>query len=112
MTDWIIASIFPSTLCDWSIMNASRRLGLRERNLPHDPEELERVDRADDQVVVGVLAVVEVEAAEQALGQQDGHDLLDVRSLWMVPGVHEHLRLRAEAPADQGSRLPVGRSVL
>ena len=23
ITDWIIASIFPSTLCDWSIMNAT-----------------------------------------------------------------------------------------
>ncbi len=24
-TDWIIASIFPSMLCDWSIMNATSR---------------------------------------------------------------------------------------
>ena len=33
MTDWIIALIFPSTLCDWSIMNAtfSCRIGRRSR---------------------------------------------------------------------------------
>ena len=37
------------------------------RQLAEDQEQLERVDRADDQVVVGVLAVVEVEAAEPAL---------------------------------------------
>ena len=56
-----------------------RRVVLRERDLAHDPEELERVDRSDDQVVVGVLAAVEVEAAEQALGQQERDDLLDIR---------------------------------
>ena len=44
-----------------------RGLRLRKRDLAHDAEQLERIDRPDDQVVVGVLAVVEVEAAEQAL---------------------------------------------
>src|SRR5712692_3384183 len=34
--------------------------------LEEDAEELERIDRADDQVVVAVLAVVEMEAAEGA----------------------------------------------
>ena len=57
-------------LCDWSIVsrtpvsNAPRRDELGE-----DQEELERVDRADDQVVVAVLAVVEMEAAEAALSR-------------------------------------------
>jgi hypothetical protein len=73
----------------------------------HDPEELEGVDRADDQVVVRVLPVVEVEAAEQALGEQERHDLLDVRPLRMVACVHQHLRLGAEAPADECRRSPV-----
>ena len=79
-----------------------------ERDLAHDPEQLERVDRADDQVVVGVLAVVEVEAAEQPLGEQQRDDLLDVRALRVVAGVDEHLRLRAEPPADERGRAPVG----
>ena len=108
MTDWIIASILPSTLCDWSIMNASTSSASASGDLAHDPEQLERVDRADDQVVVRVLAVVEVEAAEQPLGQQQRDDLLDVRALRVVAGVDEHLRLRAEAAADQRGRAPVG----
>ena len=115
MTDWIIASILPSTLCDWSIMNATavggrggRRVVRGGRDLAHDPEELEGVDRADDEVVVRVLAVVEVEAAEQALGQQERDDLLDVRALRVVARVDEHLRLRAEAAADERGRAPVG----
>ena len=62
----------------------------------------------DDQVVVGVLAVVEVEAAEQPLGEQHRHDLLDVRSLRVVAGVDEHLRLRPEPAAHQRRGAPVG----
>ena len=108
MTDWIIASIFPSTLCDWSIMNARSSVS-DARDLAHDPEQLERVDRADDQVVVGVLAVVEVEAAEQPFREQQSDDLLDVRPLRMVAGVDEDLRLRAEPPADGGRGAPVGK---
>src|SRR3954452_3795577 len=77
------------------------------RYLAHDPEQLEGVDRADDQVVVRVLAVVEVEAAEQALGEQQSDDLLDVRPLRMVPGVDEHLRLLAQAAAGERGRSPV-----
>jgi hypothetical protein len=75
ITDWIIASTFP------------RRCGLvdhegdvfraAERDLAHDPEQLERVDRTDDQVVVRVLAV-EMEAAEQPVREQQRDDLLDV----------------------------------
>ncbi len=85
-----------------------RGIGLRERDLAHDPEELEGVDRADDQVVVGVLAVVEVEAAEQSLGEQERDDLLDVRALRVVAGVDEHLGLRPEPAADERGRAPVG----
>ena len=80
----------------------------RSSDLPHDPEQLERVDRADDEVVVGVLAVVEVEAAEQLLGQQERHDLLDVRALRVVAGVDEYLSLRAEPLAEERGSAPVG----
>jgi len=50
MTDWIMASILPSTLCDWSIMNAMSSGCVADG----DPramirKQLERVDRADDQ---------------------------------------------------------------
>ena len=107
-TDWIIASIFPSMLCDWSIMNAIVRPVVDARDLAHDPEQLERVDRADDQIVVRVLAVVEVEAAEQPLCEQERDDLLDVRSLRVVAGVDEHLGLRAEPAADERRGSPVG----
>ena len=89
-----------------------RRRASAARDLAHDPEQLERVDRADDQVVVGVLAVVEVEAAEQSFGEQQRDDLLDVRALRVVAGVDQHLRLRAEPAADERGRAPVGRSVL
>jgi hypothetical protein len=78
------------------------------RDLAHDPEQLERVDRAHDQVVVGVLAVVEVEAAEQALREQQRDDLLDVRPLRVVARVDEHLRARAECAAHERGRAPVG----
>ena len=57
-----IASTFASTLCDWSIV--SRGSDRHCRRARRRSEQLERVDRADDQVVVGVFAVVEVKATE------------------------------------------------
>ena len=108
-TDWIIASILPSTLCDWSIMKATSLRRSAARDLSHDPEELERIDGAGDQVVVGVLAIVEVKAAEQFLGEKQCDDLLDVRALGVVTRVDEHLRLLSEPPADERSGSPVGK---
>ena len=81
---------------------------LRRDDLEHDPEELEGVDRADDQVVVRVLSVVEVEAAEKPFLEQEGDDLLDVRSQRVMSGIDEHLRLRAESAADEDGGAPVG----
>ena len=72
-----------------------------------DPEELEGIDGPDDEVVVGVLAVVEVEAAEELLGKEERDDLLDVRPLRMMAGVYEHLCLRPEAAADERGCAPV-----
>ena len=82
---------------------------VRGCDLAHDAEELERVDRAHDQVVVGVLAVVEVEAAEEPFGQEERDDLLDVRPLRMVPRVDQDLSLRAEAAADERCGAPIGK---
>ena len=68
-----------------------RRAIARLHDLHEDIEELERVLASDDEVVVGVLAGVEVEAAELPLAQQERHDVRDVGALGMVAGVDEHL---------------------
>src|SRR5260370_9039118 len=44
-------------------------------DLAHDPEQLERVDRAGDQVVVRILPIVEVEAAHQSFAEPYRNDL-------------------------------------
>jgi len=57
------------------------RIAARDRDLPHDAKELEGIDSTDDEVVVRVLATVEMEAAEEALREEDRDDLLDVPPL-------------------------------
>src|SRR6185295_7512072 len=52
-------------------------------------EELEGLDGAGVQVVVAVLAVVEVKAAELPELQEARHDHLDVDVGGMVPEVHQ-----------------------
>ena len=74
--------------------------------LAEDEEQLERVDRADDQVVVGVLAVVEVEAAEAILRGEDRDDLLDVHALRVVAHVDEHARPLAERAGRRAAPSP------
>src|SRR3954468_6416220 len=78
------------------------------RQLAEDQEELERVDGADDELVVGVLAVVEVKAAEPALLRKQRDDLLDVGPLRVVAEVDEHARAVAELLAHEQRRAPVG----
>ena len=102
-----IASTFASTLCAWSIVSRGM-VRPAAASSTEDQEQLERVDRADDQVVVGVLAVVEVEAAEAALLGEQRDDLLDVRALRVVAEVDEHPRAVAELLADEQRRAPVG----
>ncbi len=77
-------------------------------DLVHDPEQLERVGGADHQVVVGVEAAVEVEAAELARLKQQRDDELDVHAGRVVPGVDDHLRLVAERLAVEQGGAPVG----
>src|SRR5919112_291815 len=67
----------------------ARQAGGGGGQLAEDQEELERVDRPDDQVVVGVLAVVEVKAAEPPLLVEQGDDLLDVHPVRVVAEVDE-----------------------
>ena len=71
-------------------------------------EELVGVDGAQGEVVVGVLAVVEVESAECVCGEQPGDDLLDVGALVVVAGVDEDLGLRTGAAGELKRHAPVG----
>ena len=66
------------------------------------------LDRADGEVVVAVLRVVEVEAAEPADHRQAAHDLLDVRVRQVVAEVDEALRALTRRLREQQRRAPVG----
>ena len=70
-------------------------VGGKEMDFVEDAEDLVGVDRAERQVVIGVFAVVEVEAAEHVLVEEPRHDLLDVDRVVVVAGVDEHLGARA-----------------
>ena len=86
----------------------ARQRALARDELGEDQEELERVDRPDDEVVVGVLAVVEVKAAETILVVEQRDDLLDVGPLRVVAEVDEDAGALAEFLADQQRAAPVG----
>ena len=72
-----------------------------------DTEQLIRIDAANHQVVVAVLLVVQVEATQASLLQEDGHDLLDVGTHRVVTGVHAHLRPLADVLAYAQRLAPV-----
>ncbi len=76
--------------------------------LDDDEEELVRVDRADGEVVVAVLGVVEVEATEPADHRQPADDLLDVRVREVVAEVDETRRPLPRVLGEQQRRPPVG----
>jgi 4-amino-4-deoxy-L-arabinose transferase-like glycosyltransferase len=79
-----------------------------EGDLGEDPEDGIGVDAADREVVVGVLAVVEVESAEHALVEEEGHDVLDIGPGQMVAGVDQHLRPGARLLGESVRHSPVG----
>ena len=76
-------------------------------HLEDDAEQLERVGRADDEVVVGVEPRVEVERAELAEAQQLHDDELDVRARGVVAGVEADLRTVTERGHLGVARSPV-----
>ena len=80
----------------------------RADKLVVDQEQLEGVDRADDQIVVAVLAVIEMEAPQLALGQEQGDDVLDVGTLCMVAQVDQYLRLRSHLDRHEMCHAPIG----
>jgi len=61
-----------------------------------DQEQLVRIDRARVQIIVPVLAVIEVKATQLAEAMQPGDDLLDVGVGRMVTQVDQALGLRPE----------------
>ena len=67
-----------------------------------------RVDRAGVEVVVAVLRVVEVEAAEFPEPREAGDDLLDVHVRRMVAEVDQALRLGAQGLGAEDRCPPVG----
>ena len=91
------------TLCDWSSMCAGLKFGalrqLRLDQLVEHQEQPERIDRAGVEVVVAVLGIVEVEAAEAPRVHQARHDHFDVDVGRVVAEVDQAERLRARAPA-------------
>ena len=110
-TERIWPGIFSSMLWHWSSMNATSLLGAEAAAADHldeDPEQLERVGRADDQVVVGVEAGVEVERAELPEPQQLRDDELDVGARRVVAGVEADHGPLAERGHLDVRRAPVG----
>src|SRR5215208_7014044 len=87
------------------VVDASALLGLYELDV--DQEEFERVDGAYDQVVVSVLAVVEVETPEPVLVEEQGDYMLHVDALGVMAEVHQHLRPISELLAHGERRAPV-----
>ena len=69
--------------------------------LEHDEEELVRLDGSDGEVVVAVLRVVEVEAAEPTDHGEAAHDLLDVGAGKVVSEVDEALGVVARGLREQ-----------
>ena len=110
-TERIWPGIFFSMLWHWSSINAAVAcravVGAAPDHLDHDPEQLERVGRADDQVVVGVEAAVEVERAELAEPGELGDDELDVGARRVVAGVEADDGTLTEGGAVHVRRAPV-----
>ncbi len=59
-------------------------------------KQLVRVGAANYQVIICVLAVVEVKIAKAAFIKEESDNLLDVYALRMVPEIYQHLRLRPQ----------------
>jgi len=76
--------------------------------LVEDAEDLVGIDRAEGEVVVGVFAVVEMEAAEHFQVEQPGDNLLDILRLIMVAGIDENESLGAGRAGEFERHAPVG----
>ena len=66
------------------------------------------VDAAHRQVVVGVLAVIEVEAAEHVFVDQERDDVLHVGARQVMSGVNQHLRTVPRFMRKRIGHAPIG----
>ena len=109
MTDWIIASILPSMLCDWSIMkampSAAGAQAISHMIRKSSNGSTEPTIRSSS----AYLRLLKWKPPSRPSAEEHGHDLLDVRPERMVAGVDEDLRLRAELPAEERCGAPVGK---
>ena len=64
-------------------------LSPRTSDLVENAEELKGVLRTDDQVIVGIPAVVEMETNDHFMMEEPGHDLLDILGLIVVTRIHQ-----------------------
>lgn len=80
---------------------------LGQDDLMEDPEELIRIDAAHGEVIVGVLAVVEVKAAQEVLVDEERDDVLDVGTGEVVPGVDQDFGLGPGRPCKGRGHSPV-----
>ena len=110
---WLLAtsdSIGSVTLCDWSSMYAGRKsrhtrpFGIDE--LVENQEQLKRLDRSRIEVVVSVLAVVEVKPAELAELNQPRDDQLDVDVRRVMAEIDERERADRRVRARSSSSCP------
>src|SRR6185312_11748125 len=82
-------------------------LSIGADDLIKDAEEFERVLRANDQIIIGISAIVEMEATQPIFVEQLRNNLRDVCSLWMVAGIHQHLSLWTKFLGHQEGRPPI-----
>ncbi len=77
-------------------------------NLVEDAEDLVGIDRPKRQIVIGVSAVVEMEASDHPVMEQPGDDLLNILGLIVMTGVHQHVSLWTGRACQQEGHSPVG----
>src|SRR5579862_106120 len=87
---------------------AAAGLPFEERDFVKNAEDLVGIDGAQREVVIGVAAVVEVEAAQHVFGEQPGHDLFDVLGLIMMAGIDQDFGLRAGIARHEQRHAPIG----
>src|ERR1700733_14255487 len=86
----------------------SANLPLEMKDLMEDAKHLVGVDRAQRQIVIGVAAVVEMEAAQHIFGQEPCNNLFDVLGRIMMPGIDQHPGLRSGSPRQMERHSPIG----
>ncbi len=87
-----------------------RRISFRleRKNFVEDAEHLIRIDGTKSEIVVRVSPIVEMKPSNHLVMEKPGDDLLDVLRLIVMPGVHEHERLRTGGFGQKKGHAPIG----